>query len=101
MAAGQPLEIRTDEDRVLRFTLPPCPDQRNKEYGCSGSAGAVLSCEDVAIAVAHDPNDVGVVDLTGLALVPTYSVLPHYDDAAAVTQPRPIVSGAVRRQRGR
>lgn len=50
-------------------------------YG--GSAGAVIACEDISIAVTHDPNDVGLVDLTGLALVPAYAVLPHYDDRLA------------------
>lgn len=50
-------------------------------YG--GSAGALVACGDIAIAAPHDPNDVGLEDLRGLALVPTYSVLPHYDDRAA------------------
>ncbi|MEJ7651748.1 MAG: Type 1 glutamine amidotransferase-like domain-containing protein [Nakamurella sp.] len=46
-------------------------------YGCS--AGAVIACADIQIAASRDPNDVGLVDLDALALVPTYSVLPHHD----------------------
>lgn len=47
-------------------------------YG--SSAGAIIACEDIEIAAPHDPNDVGLNDLSGLALVPAYSVLPHYDN---------------------
>lgn len=49
-------------------------------YG--GSAGAIIACGDIDIAAPHDPNDVGLVDLSALALIPTYSVLPHYDGTA-------------------
>ena len=45
-------------------------------YG--GSAGAVLACESVAIADGHDPNDVGLNDLTGLGLLSGVAVLPHF-----------------------
>lgn len=47
-------------------------------YG--GSAGAVLACESIAIAVDHDSNDPGLVDLTGLGLLPDVTVLPHFTD---------------------
>ncbi|WP_353651052.1 Type 1 glutamine amidotransferase-like domain-containing protein [Nakamurella sp. A5-74] len=46
-------------------------------YG--GSAGAVIACADIEIAASRDPNDVGLVDLGALALIPSYSVLPHHD----------------------
>lgn len=46
-------------------------------YG--GSAGAIVACRDIDIAAPHDPNDVGLVDLNALALIPSLSVLPHYD----------------------
>lgn len=45
-------------------------------YG--GSAGAVLACESIAIAEGHDPNDVGLSDLTGLRLLSGVAVLPHF-----------------------
>ncbi|MGI8418607.1 MAG: Type 1 glutamine amidotransferase-like domain-containing protein [Nakamurella sp.] len=47
-------------------------------YG--GSAGAIIACEDIGIAAPYDPNNVGLTNLNGLALVPAYSVLPHFDD---------------------
>jgi dipeptidase E len=49
-------------------------------YG--SSAGALIACENIAIAAAHDPNDVNLLDLNGLGLVARYSVLPHCDDTA-------------------
>ena len=45
-------------------------------YG--GSAGAVLACESIAIADSHDPNEVGLTDLTGLGLLTGVAVLPHF-----------------------
>ncbi len=47
-------------------------------YG--GSAGAVLACESIAIAEGHDANDPGLVDLSGLGLLPEVTVLPHFTD---------------------
>ena len=47
-------------------------------YG--GSAGAVLASESIAIAVGHDPNEVGLGDLTGLGLLRGVAVLPHFTD---------------------
>lgn len=48
-------------------------------YG--GSAGAVIACDDIEIAAPHDPNVVGMTNLSALGLVPSYAVLPHYDGA--------------------
>jgi dipeptidase E len=45
-------------------------------YG--GSAGAVIACDDIAIAQGHDPNDVGLSDLRSLGLIRHLAVLPHY-----------------------
>lgn len=47
-------------------------------YG--GSAGAVLACESIEIADGHDPNEVGLRDLTGLGLLAGVAVLPHFTD---------------------
>lgn len=47
-------------------------------YG--GSAGAILACADISIAVGRDENAVGLTDVTGLGLVREFAVLPHYDD---------------------
>ncbi len=46
-------------------------------YG--GSAGAILATSSIAIAEVADPNDVGLVDLAGLGLLPTRGLLPHFD----------------------
>jgi dipeptidase E len=48
-------------------------------YG--GSAGAVLACDDIAIAEGHDPNDVGLSHLTALGLLHGVSVLPHFTES--------------------
>jgi dipeptidase E len=45
-------------------------------YG--GSAGAVLATDSVAIAGYVDGNEVGLVDLDGLGLLPAVALLPHY-----------------------
>lgn len=50
-------------------------------YG--GSAGAVLACENIAIADGHDPNEPGLTDLAALALLPDVAVLPHFTDDQA------------------
>ncbi len=47
-------------------------------YG--GSAGAVLIGADIGIALVADPNEVGLVDTTGLDLLHGMDVLPHYTD---------------------
>lgn len=47
-------------------------------YG--GSAGAVLACETIEIAVGHDPNEPGLEDLTALGLLAGASVLPHFTE---------------------
>jgi dipeptidase E len=46
-------------------------------YG--GSAGAVLACDSVDIAIGHNPNEVGVTDFAALGLLAGVAVLPHYD----------------------
>ena len=63
-----------------------------------GSAGAILACSDIGVAVGLDENEVGLTDLNGLALVRDVAVLPHYDDTQAVAardwscrQARPLV----------
>lgn len=48
-------------------------------YG--GSAGAILACDDIAIAEGYDPNDIGLTDLRALGLVPGIAILPHYEPA--------------------
>jgi dipeptidase E len=48
-------------------------------YG--GSAGAVLACDDIAVAEGHDPNDVGLSNLTALGLLHGVSVLPHFTES--------------------
>jgi dipeptidase E len=45
-------------------------------YG--GSAGAVLACDSIAIAVGHDANEPGLDDLDGLGLFPGAAILPHF-----------------------
>lgn len=72
-----------DEIRRHSFLDPVRDFVRSGGSYYGGSAGAVVACEDIVVAATHDPNDVGLVDLTGLALVPTYSVLPHYHDGLA------------------
>ena len=52
-------------------------------YG--GSAGAILGCSDIGVAVGLDENEVGLTDLTGLGLVRDLAVLPHYDPMQAAT----------------
>lgn len=47
-------------------------------YG--GSAGAVLACDSIEIAVGHDANYPGLVDLSGLGLLSGVTVLPHFTD---------------------
>lgn len=51
-------------------------------YG--GSAGAILACADIGVALGLDENEVGLTDLTGLGLVRDLVVLPHYDRTQAV-----------------
>ncbi len=46
-------------------------------YG--GSAGAILSGQTISIASWYDPNETGLADHDGLALVPGVAVLPHYE----------------------
>jgi len=43
------------------------------------SAGAVLAGDDIDVARFADPNDVGITDTTGLALLPGVLVRPHYE----------------------
>lgn len=43
------------------------------------SAGAVLAGADIDVARFADPNDVGLTDTTGLALLPDVLVRPHYE----------------------
>jgi dipeptidase E len=45
-------------------------------YG--GSAGAVLATDSIAIAGQADSNEVGLLDLAGLGLLPGVDLLPHY-----------------------
>jgi dipeptidase E len=45
-------------------------------YG--GSAGAILATDSIAIAGHADSNDVGLLDLDGLGLLPAIGLLPHY-----------------------
>jgi dipeptidase E len=45
-------------------------------YG--GSAGAVLATDSIAIAAYADSNDLGLLDLDGLGLLPGIGLLPHY-----------------------
>jgi len=45
-------------------------------YG--GSAGAILATDSIAIADHADSNDVGLLDLHGLGLLPGVGLLPHY-----------------------
>lgn len=45
-------------------------------YG--GSAGAVLACDNIAIAEGHDPNEAGLLDLRSLRLISGASILPHF-----------------------
>lgn len=45
-------------------------------YG--GSAGAILATDSIEIAERADSNDVGLVNLTGLGLLPALGLLPHY-----------------------
>jgi dipeptidase E len=45
-------------------------------YG--GSAGAILATDSIAIATYADSNDVGLLDLNGLGLLPAIGLLPHY-----------------------
>jgi dipeptidase E len=45
-------------------------------YG--GSAGAILATDSIAIAGRADSNDVGLLDLDGLGLLPAVGLLPHY-----------------------
>lgn len=52
-------------------------------YG--GSAGAVLACNDIAIAEGHNPNEPGLTDLRALGLVPGVSILPHYSPDQEMT----------------
>lgn len=52
-------------------------------YG--GSAGAILACDDIRTAVGHDPNFVGLTDLTSLGLVTSRFVEPHYKNQDSST----------------
>ena len=45
-------------------------------YG--GSAGAILATDSIEIADHADSNDVGLVDLAGLGLLPAVGLFPHY-----------------------
>ena len=62
-------------------------------YG--GSAGALLACTDVEIALRLDENKVGLTDLSALGLVGRVDVLPHFTS----TQLGDAIEWA--RQRGR
>lgn len=44
-----------------------------------GSAGAIIFGEDIDCAIFADPNDVGLKETGGLALLGGASVFPHYD----------------------
>lgn len=66
-------------------------------YG--GSAGAILAGAEIGIAATEDANDVGLTDLTGLALLGPYVVRPHAtadQDAAtrdyAATTGQPVIA---------
>ena len=48
-------------------------------YG--GSAGALLACADIHVAVGRDENELDLADLTALALVSGFDVLPHFTSA--------------------
>jgi dipeptidase E len=52
-------------------------DQGRDLYG--GSAGAILACDDIAVAEVYDTNDVGLHDLSALGLLPGVALLPHYE----------------------
>ncbi|MGM1017453.1 MAG: Type 1 glutamine amidotransferase-like domain-containing protein [Actinomycetota bacterium] len=77
-------------------------------YG--GSAGAILAGADIGIARDADPNDVGLMDTSGLDLLDGIDVLPHYTAdqretarSHAVRTTRPVLclpeaSGAVIRE---
>lgn len=61
--------------------LPALHDHLGRGGGLyGGSAGAVLVGADIGIALAADPNDVGLVDTTALDLLHGMDVLPHYTD---------------------
>lgn len=47
-------------------------------YG--GSAGAVLACEEIAIAEGHDANEPGLEDLSALGLLTGVAILPHFTE---------------------
>jgi dipeptidase E len=49
-------------------------------YG--GSAGAILTCDDIAVAHIYDANDVGLDDVSALGLLPRVALLPHYEREA-------------------
>jgi dipeptidase E len=51
-------------------------DSGGNYYG--GSAGAILATDSVAIAGHADSNQVGLLDLNGLGLLPAIGLLPHY-----------------------
>lgn len=51
-------------------------DAGGNYYG--GSAGAILATDSIEIADQADRNDVGLVNLDGLGLLPTIGLLPHY-----------------------
>lgn len=43
------------------------------------SAGSIVAGPDIAIAGDEDPNDIGLVDLSGLGLI-DYIIYPHYTE---------------------
>ncbi len=45
-------------------------------YG--GSAGALLACTDVEMALRLDENELGLTDSSALGLVSSFDVLPHF-----------------------
>lgn len=47
-------------------------------YG--GSAGAVLACDSIEIAVGHDRNEPGLEDFTALGLLSGAAILPHFTE---------------------
>jgi dipeptidase E len=68
-------------------------DAGGNYYG--GSAGAILATDSIEIAEHADSNDVGLVDLTGLGLLPAIGLLPHYTvDQQEVAQ---AISGRLNR----
>lgn len=73
-------------DVVGRFV-----DHGGDYYG--GSAGAVLACDNIAIAEGHDPNEARLLDLRALHLISNTSILPHFTIAQLDTARRWAATG--------